>query len=118
MELPRDLVCIVCPRGCRLHVDEDLNVTGNFCPRGANYGKQEVTNPTRVVTSTVRIEGSNLPMCPVKTNNPIPKGKIFEVMEEINKVKLVAPIHIGDVVIKDIAGTGVSLVASRDMERI
>lgn len=116
MELPRDLICICCPRGCHLHVDENLNVTGNTCPRGAIYGKQEVVNPTRVVTSTVRIKGSNLPMCPVKTNGSIPKGKIFEAMEEINKVRLSAPIHVGDIIIENIAGTGVSLIATRNME--
>lgn len=114
----RDLICIVCPRGCRLHIDKDLNVTGNFCPRGAVYGKQEVTNPTRVVTSTVRIEGANLAMCPVKTKDPIPKGKIFEVMSSINSVKIAAPVHIGDVIIKDVAGTGVDVVSTRDMEKI
>ncbi len=118
MELPKDLICICCPRGCHLHVDENLNVTGNFCPRGAAYGKQEATNPTRVVTSTVRIEGSNLPMCPVKTNGSIPKGKIFDAMEEINLIKLHAPVHIGDVVIANIAGTGIDLIATRNMEKI
>lgn len=114
----RDLICIVCPRGCRLHVDKDLNVTGNFCPRGKAYGQQEVTNPTRVVTSTVRIENAILPLCPVKTNSPIPKGKIFEIMSSINEIKIQAPVHIGDVIIHDICGTGIDLVATRDMERL
>ncbi|MCQ2771975.1 MAG: DUF1667 domain-containing protein [Bacilli bacterium] len=115
----KELICIVCPRGCRLTVDDDLNVTGNFCPRGAVYGKQEVTNPTRVITSIVRIEGSDLAMCPVKTSAPIKKGNIFKAMEEINKVKINAPIHIGDVIIKDICGEeGVDLVATRNMEAI
>ena len=114
----RELVCIVCPRGCHLTVDETLNVTGNTCKRGEMYGRQEVTNPTRTVTSTVRVEGGELPLCPVKTKDPIPKGKIFEVMDEINKVHLKTPVHIGDVVIEDVAGTGVAVVATRDMERI
>lgn len=115
---PRDLICIVCPRGCHLHVDENLNVTGNSCPRGAAYGKQEVTNPTRTLTSTVRIEGAELPLCPVKTANPIPKGKLFEAMKEVDSVRLSAPVHIGDVIIEDLAGSGVSLIATRNMERI
>jgi len=114
----RDLICIVCPRGCRLHVDKDLNVTGNFCVRGAAYGKQEVTNPTRVVTSIVRIKNAELAMCPVKTKDPIPKSKIFEIISSINNVRIEAPVHIGDVIIHDVAGTGVDVVATRDMEKI
>jgi CxxC motif-containing protein len=112
------LTCIICPRGCRLTVDEHLNVTGNFCPRGIVYGKQEVTNPTRVVTSTVRIDRAALPLCPVKTAQPIPKKKIFDVMSSINEVHLTAPVAIGDVVITDVAGTGVALVVTRNMEKI
>ena len=113
-----DLICITCPRGCHLHVDENLNVTGNFCKRGEIYGRQEVTNPTRVLTSTVRIDGGELPLCPVKTKDPIPKGKIFEAMEEINKIHIKAPIHIGDIIKENIAQTGVDLVATRNMEKI
>ena len=114
----RELICICCPRGCHLTVDENLNVTGNFCPRGVKYGQDEVTNPTRVVTSTVRIEGGELPLCPVKTDKAAPKGKIFEIMEEINHVHIEAPIHIGDVVIAGVAGTDVNVIATRNMEKI
>jgi len=113
----RELICINCPRGCHLTVDENLNVSGNFCPRGAAYGKQEVTNPTRTLTSTVRIKNANLPLCPVKSERPIPKGKIFDAMKEVDEARIEAPIHIGDVVIENLAGTGVSLVATRDMEK-
>ncbi len=112
-----NLICINCPRGCHLTVDEHLNVTGNFCPRGAVYGKQEVTNPMRVVTSTVRISSAELALCPVKTAQPIPKKKIFDVMASINMVHLKAPVRIGDIVIKDVAGTGIDVVATRNMEK-
>lgn len=114
----RDLICIVCPRGCRLHVDKDLNVTGNFCPRGEVYGKQEVTNPTRVVTSTVRVDNGQLPLCPVRTKDPIPKSKIFEIMSSINNTKVMSPVHIGDVIIPNICGTGVDLIATRDIDKL
>lgn len=114
----RDLICIVCPRGCRLHVDKNLNVTGNFCPRGEVYGKQEVTNPTRVVTSTVRVDNGQLPLCPVRTKDPIPKSKIFEIMSSINNTKVTAPVHIGDVIIPNICGTGVDLIATRDIDKL
>lgn len=117
--MKKELICICCPRGCHLSVDTDTDsVTGNFCPRGAKYGLQEVKNPTRVITSTVRIEGSNLPMCPVKSADPIPKGKLFEAMKEINKIHVKAPVHIGDVLLDDLAGSGVALIATRDMERL
>ena len=114
----RELICIVCPRGCRLHVDKDLNVTGNFCPRGEIYGKQEVTNPTRMVTSTIRISNAELPLCPVRTKDPIPKSKIFDVMASINNTKITAPVHIGDVIIHDVCGTGVDIIAIRNMEKM
>lgn len=115
----RELICICCPRGCRLTVDDELNVTGNFCPRGIAYGKSEVTNPTRVVTSTVRINGSDLAMCPVKTSEPIKKGNIFKCMEEINKIQIEAPVHIGDLIIHNVCGEeGIDVIATRNMEKI
>ena len=109
----KELTCIICPNGCHLLVDDDLNVTGNKCPRGAAYGKQEVTNPTRTITSTVVCDSSSLKVCPVKTKDPIPKGKIFDVMKDINTCEVKIPCHIGDVVKKDIGGTGVDLVVTR-----
>lgn len=114
----KELICICCPRGCHLKVDDNLVVTGNTCPRGAAYGKQEVTNPTRVLTSTVRISGSNLPLCPIKSVSPLPKGKLFDAMKEINLVHLDAPVKIGDVVLANVAGTGINMVATRDMGKI
>lgn len=111
----RDLICIMCPNGCHLHVDKDLNVTGNKCPRGAAYAKQEVTHPTRVVTSTVRINSKELRVCPVKTKDPIPKEKIFDIMAAIDQVHLKTPVHIGDVIIHDVCGTGIDVVATREI---
>ena len=70
----RDIICIVCPRGCRLHINDELDVKGNFCKRGDVYGKAEVTNPTRIITSTVRIKSNLLSRLPIKTDRPIPKG--------------------------------------------
>lgn len=114
----KELICICCPRGCHLQVDDNLNVTGNFCPRGAKYGKEEISNPTRVVTSTVRISNAELAMCPVKTENPIPKGKIFDVMKSINEVRISAPVKIGDIIIPNVCGTGVNVISTRDMEEV
>lgn len=114
----RDLICIICPRGCHLHVAKDLTVTGNFCPRGAKYAAQEVTNPMRTLTSSVRVYHSSLPLCPVKTLSPIPKALLLPAMKEIDKVAVEAPIHVGQILIEDLLGTGVPLVATNSMERL
>lgn len=112
-----ELICITCPRGCHLKVDENLNVTGNMCPRGAIYAKTELTHPVRMVTSTVAVDSQRESRLPVKTKDPIPKELIFKVMEEINKIVVKAPIKIGDVIIKDVLGSGVDIVATKDIER-
>ncbi len=111
-----ELICIVCPRGCHLSVDENLNVTGNTCKRGETYGKNEVTNPVRVLTSTVKIEGGVIARLPVKTSVPVPKGRIFDVMTEINKVCAHAPVAINDVLIPNVLGLGADVVATREVD--
>ena len=111
----QELICITCPRGCHLKVDENLNVTGNFCPRGAAYAKAEFTHPVRTLTSTVVIKSNLDNRVPVKSNNPLPKELIAKAMEEINKVRLSAPVHIGDVAIKNIFDTGVDIVVTKNV---
>ena len=113
----KELICITCPRGCRLSVDDELNVTGNFCPRGAAYAKAELIHPVRMVTSSVNVVSEVEARLPVKTKEPIPKELIFKVMEEISKTIVHAPIYIGDVVIKDVLGTGVDIIATKNIER-
>ncbi|HIQ74047.1 MAG TPA: DUF1667 domain-containing protein [Candidatus Cottocaccamicrobium excrementipullorum] len=116
----RELTCIGCPLGCSLTVKMDgetIEVKGNTCRRGEDYAKKEVTNPTRIVTSSVHVTGGNLEMVSVKTQRDIPKDKIFAVMEEIRKVTAQAPVAIGDVLIDNCAGTGVSVVATKNVER-
>ncbi len=112
----KNLICICCPRGCHLEVDEvNLTVKGNSCPRGKDYGIAEVTNPTRVVTSTVKITNAIHPRVPVKTDKPIAKGKIFDVMKELNKVVVSSPVKTGDVVIHNVCGTDVNIIITKDM---
>ena len=112
----KELICIVCPQGCRLKVEENgLTVTGNSCPRGAEYGKMELTHPTRVVTSTVRCEGGLYPRCPVKTDKAVPKELMFRVMEALEGVTLTAPVAVGQVVVENVCGTGADVVATRDL---
>lgn len=98
-----------------MQVDDSLNVTGNFCPRGAAYAKAELNHPTRVVTSTVRLTGAPYPRCPVKTAAPVPKEKVFEVMDAIGRVTLTAPVKVGQTVIEDVCGTGVAVVAAKEL---
>ena len=118
-----ELTCISCPLGCPLKVETDnegkvLSVTGNTCKRGEDYGRREVTAPTRTVTSTVRLKGGTGPVVSVRTRQDVPNSKIFAVMEEIRRTVVTAPVHIGEVVIPNIAGTGVDLIATADREGI
>lgn len=116
--MKKELTCICCPLGCALTVDingDEITVTGNTCPRGAVYGKKEVTNPTRVVTSSVPVSGGDYAMVSVKTQTDIPKGKFFDVMAEILKARATAPVKIGDVIIKNVASTGVDVIATRNI---
>ena len=112
----KELTCIVCPRGCRLTIDDNLNVTGNFCPRGAEYAKNELTNPKRMITSFMRVKNRENCVVSVKTSVAIPKGMIFQVMEEINRVGVDAPTHIGDIAIKDVLGTGADIVITKNIK--
>ncbi|QXM07450.1 DUF1667 domain-containing protein [Crassaminicella indica] len=107
--------------GCRLTVSKEENgykVTGNSCKRGAAYGIKEMTNPTRVIPTTVKIRNGFLKRLPVKTNGSIPKELIFKCMEIINSVEVEAPVKIGDVIIENILGTGVDVVATKTMASI
>lgn len=113
----KELICITCPRGCHLMVDDKLNVSGNNCPRGEAYAKAELTHPLRMVTSTVKITSELETRLPVKTSKPIAKELIGKVMEEIKKINAKAPIEIGDILIKDIFASGVDIIATKNVSR-
>ncbi len=112
----KELTCIVCPRGCRLTIDDELNVTGNSCPRGAQYAKDELTNPKRMITSFVRVKNRENCVVSVKTSTSIPKGMIFDVMNEIEKVRVIAPVKIGDVAIKNVLNTGADIIITKNIK--
>lgn len=116
MSEKRELICIVCPRGCHLTVDENLNVSGNSCKRGEVYGKNEVTNPTRTITSTVKLIGASIPRLPVKTSQPIPKGMIFDIMAEIDRLCVQAPVTMNQVLLPNVLGTGADILSARAAE--
>ncbi|MDR1697719.1 MAG: DUF1667 domain-containing protein [Erysipelotrichaceae bacterium] len=113
----KKLICIICPRGCHLEVDENLNVTGNFCSRGAIYGKQEVSNPTRMITSTIPITGFMVKMLPVRTKEPVKKALIMKVMKEIKKIVLDRPVQAGEVIATNVGNLGVDIVASATIDK-
>lgn len=113
----RELTCICCPVGCQLKVVSDktgqVTVTGNTCKRGEDYGRKELTNPTRTVTSTVRVRDRQDMVVAVKTAEDIPKGKMKECMEALAGVRVELPVKVGDIVLEDVAGTGVKVVVTR-----
>lgn len=117
----RELTCIGCPLGCSITVTmengEIQEVTGYTCKRGHDYARKEVTNPTRIVTSTVRLTGSRSGEAVVscKTAQDIPKGKIFDIVSALKGVTAQAPVHIGDVLLSNVAGTGVDIVATKNV---
>lgn len=118
------ITCIVCPIGCEMEVEtkgengEVLSIKGNRCPKGKDYAIQEVTSPKRIVMSVVNVNGSIFPTVSVKTNKPVPKKLIPKVMEELSRIELNAPIGVGDVIIRNVAGTDADIVATRPAPRL
>lgn len=119
MRETRKFLCVSCPVGCALSVEADgarvFSVSGNQCPLGEKYAHSEVANPVRVFTSTVRTACARLPVCPVRSNVPIPLPKMAAVSREVAKITITAPVRIGQVVIENVCGTGADIVASREM---
>lgn len=116
----KNLICIGCPLGCPLAVTVDggqVTVSGNTCPRGDAYARKEISNPTRIVTSSIPVENGALARVSVKTERDIPKGKIFEVMKEIRSRRVAAPVETGQVLIENCAGTGVNIIATKTVNR-
>lgn len=114
-------LCIGCPLGCRLEVDEDshgdiVEIRGSSCRKGDRYAAQEHTDPRRAVTTTVAITGGLWPRLPVKTDGEIPKDLVRAACRELRRVRMQAPVKMGEVVVTDLFGTGCSVVATRDMD--
>ena len=112
----KELTCIVCPRGCRLQVDDEMNVTGNFCPRGKAYATSELTNPVRTISTSIRVSNRPHTLVSVKTTNPVPKDKIFDVMKEIDKLSVSAPVRIGQVVKTRVLGLESDIVITKNID--
>ena len=112
----KELTCIVCPRGCRLKVDDNMEVSGNACPRGKIYAINELTHPTRTITSSIRVTNRPYTIVSVKTDKPIPKDKMFDVMKEIDKLTVEAPTIIGQVVKANILGLDSNIIITKNIE--
>ena len=118
----KEMICIGCPLGCNLTVEMDggqvVSVNGNTCKRGDDYARKELTDPRRIVTSTVPVAGGNLPVVSVKTASDIPKGKIRECLCALKGVTLTAPVQIGDVIVENVADTGVDVIATKSISAV
>jgi CxxC motif-containing protein len=116
----KELVCVVCPNGCQLEVVIDdsaeltvKEVTGHTCDKGPDWAEQEIINPMRTIASNIAVNGGDFPLVSVRTDAPIPLGKIMDVMKEIKKKRVDAPVRIGDHLIENPAGTSCNIVATR-----
>ena len=118
-----NIICIRCPKGCHITVTHDddrkiQSIEGFSCPRGEEYAQTEFTNPVRVFTSTVRVKGGDLDLLPVKTNGSIPKPMMMDAARESCRIEIEAPVKIGDVIQSNFCGTGIDLVAARNIKAI
>ena len=115
-----NLICINCPKGCHLTVEEvdgEIKVSGNSCPRGMTYAINEMTNPLRTLTTIVSIDSENCARLPVISSKPLPKGKLMDVMKELKTTAVKAPVHMGDVIIENVLGLNSDIIASKSIER-
>ena len=122
MELEKELICIVCPKGCALKVKTSstaevsaADISGQSCKRGAAYAVNECTNPVRTLTTTVRLAEGRQRLAPVKSGAPLPKGLLFDCMAFINAHTAKTPLKVGDVIIKDIMGTGIDIISTANI---
>jgi CxxC motif-containing protein len=113
----RTLTCIRCPVGCTIEIEYDdekiISVEGNQCKRGIEYSKKEVFNPERIVTTTARIHSKHFKRIPVKTSGAVPKDRTFRVVEQASQISVSAPVQSGAVLLSDVSGTGIDLIATQ-----
>lgn len=114
----KEVRCIVCPTGCLVHVENvngELIIEGHSCKRGEEYAKEEFTAPKRILTTTMRVENGFLPLIPVRSHRAIPKERLKDTLKEIAQTVAKAPIKMGDILIKDVLGLEINIIASRDL---
>lgn len=118
--MKKEIICTVCPRGCHIMAEGDeksmQSAEGYTCKRGLEYAKTEYSNPVRILTTTVRIGGNDKDLLPVRSSAPVPKSKLFECMDIIRTATVTLPVKRYDVIVPDICGTGINIVATKDMK--
>jgi CxxC motif-containing protein len=118
----KEITCIVCPIGCKIIIKTNGKkfeiLDGNKCKQGVEYARSEALDPRRVLTSSVLVEDGIRPLVSVKTKKPIPKDKVFEVLKQIQRIKVKAPIKIGQVIVKNIANTNIDLIATKTIDKL
>lgn len=118
----KHFICITCPIGCDMDVETEdgklLSAKGHICPRGEEFVLQEITRPVRLLTTTVRIKGTEFSMLPVRTDKPIEKWLLFQAMEELARIEVQAPVEMYDIVVRNVAGTEANVIATRNMKRV
>ena len=116
----KEITCIICPIGCKILVnkkgDNILICEGNKCQKGIDYATNEALDPRRVLTTSVFVECGEWPLLSVKSSRPVPKDKIFDVLKEIKKVKIKAPVRIGKIIIKNVAETGIDIISTKSIK--
>jgi CxxC motif-containing protein len=112
----KNYICIICPAGCHLEIDENLLVTGNKCIRGKDYAISEFKNPKRILTTTIKTMSSDIKRLPVKSSSALPKDLLFECMKIINSKIIDKNVKIGDIIITDILNTGINIIATKSIQ--
>jgi len=119
--MKKKFICIICPNGCEIEAEFDekgiQRLEGNTCEKGEEYVRKEIFSPERGLATSVRVENGSLPLVSVKTSKPIPKERIMDVMEEVAKLNVPAPVKVGDILLEDILGIGADLVATKNIEK-
>ena len=118
----KTFTCIICPNGCEVTAEFEgtklISCSGNLCPKGEDYVRQELQDPRRTISSSVAVQGGELPLVSVRLTKPVPRDRIFDVMAEIRKITLTAPVSTGQVLVSDILGLGSDLIATRTVSAV
>lgn len=112
----KKLICIVCPKGCEITITKNGVISGNSCLRGEIYAKEETTCPRRMLTSSIRVSNREDVLCPIKTSQSVKKEDLFKFMDFINRLTVEAPINLGEVVARDVFGTGIDIITTKNIK--
>jgi len=111
----KEMICIACPIGCHIQIDDNLKVDGNLCGKGEKYGIEEMTHPTRILTTTVKTISQSIPRISVKSRDPLPKELIFKALLVLDDIIIENNVKIGDIIVKDILNTGIDMIATKNV---